>query len=434
MGLEEHVSTLLSAVIAVEFMDYSFPKKYTGCKRWLYFIAGITVYSLVLTGFGVQEKFEGVMGFVYGAAVIGYGLVALREKMGNIIFHGILWMLITIIGTYMTYGILGIMRGSELRTLVENSSKLRKFVWLSVAALKFAMGRIVIGIGRKRGEPKKTEDWLVAVAFLLMFLLAHGMFYLEIGIEDQEARYQLTILMLCGMFGLIFLIELSYRKLWKYREENLELRYQREQELSWWENIQELYQVGREVNRVRHDMGGRLDVLHSLLKKKKYEEAQGYIENLREGLSQYPELPKETGNVGLNAALLKTKQECRVKGIRFHYVILGKPERIDSMDMATLLYNLFSNGIEACAEVKGEKELSLVIREQKDETELEVENTVAYSIFKENPRLESRKPEKEQHGLGMESIRRIIEKYHGDYVCREEDENFIQVIRLKHLE
>lgn len=434
MRFEEHVSTLLSAVIAVEYMDYSFPKKYKGCKRWLYFIAGIAMYFLVLTGFGVREKFEGVMGFVYGVAVIGYGLAALRGKPGNIIFQGILWMLITIIGTYMAYGVLGIMRGSGLRTLVENSSQLRRFVWLSAAALKFAMGRIVIGISRKRGELRKTEDWLIAAAFLLMFLLAHGMFYLEIGIADQEARYRLTIFLLGGMFGLILLIEMSYRKLWKYREENLELRYQREQELSQWENIQALYQVGREVNRARHDMGGRLDVLYGLLKKQKYEEARGYIENLRDGLSGYPELPKETGNIGLNAALLKAKQECRGKGIRFHYVILGKPEQIDSMDMATLLYNLFSNGIEACDEVKGEKELSLVLREQKGETELQVENTVAYSVFKENPRMESRKPEKEQHGLGMESIRRIIEKYHGDYVCREEDENFIQVIRLMHLE
>lgn len=278
------------------------------------------------------------------------------------------------------------------------------------------------------------EDWLIEAAFLLMFLLAHGMFYLEIGIADQETRYRLTIMLLGGMFGLILLIELCYRKLWRYREENLELRYQREQELSRWENIQEFYQVGREVNRVRHDMGGRLDVLHSLLKKEKYEEAKGYIENLREGLSGYPELPKETGNIGLNAALLKAKQECGVKEIRFHYVILGKPERIDNMDMATLLYNLFSNGIEACEEVKGEKELSLVLREQKGETELEVENTVAYSVFKENPRLESRKPERDRHGLGMESIRRIIEKYHGDYVCREEEGRFIQVIRLMHLE
>lgn len=431
---QQTLSTLFSAVIAVEYMDYSFPKKYKGCKRWLYFIAGIAVYFLVLTGFGIREKFEGVMGFVYGIAVIGYGLAALRGKPGNIIFHGILWMLITIIGTYMAYGALGIVRGSGLRSLVENSSQLGRLVWLSAAALKFAMGRIVIGISRKRGEPKKTEDWLIAAAFLLMFLLAHGMFYLEIGIADQETRYQLTILLLGGMFGLILLSEVAYRKLWKYREENLELRHQREQELNQWENIQEFYQVGREINRVRHDMGGRLDVLHSLLKKEKCEEARDYIENLREGLSGYPELPKETGNIGLNAALLKAKQECKVKGIRFHYVILGKPERIDNMDMATLLYNLFSNGIEACDEVKGEKELSLVLREQKGETEIEVENTVAYSVFKENPRLESRKPEKDRHGLGMESIRRVIEKYHGDYVCREDEGSFIQVIRLMHLE
>lgn len=165
MEVKEHVSTLLSAVIAVEYMDYSFPKKYKGRKRWLYLFAGIAVYFLVLTGFGVREKFEGVIGFVYGVVIIGYGLAALKGKPGNIIYHGILWILITIIGTYMVYGILGIMRGKKLQMLVENSGQLRRFVWLSTAILKFAMGRIVIGISRKRGEPKKMEDWLVALTF-----------------------------------------------------------------------------------------------------------------------------------------------------------------------------------------------------------------------------------------------------------------------------
>ena len=82
----------------------------------------------------------------------------------------------------------------------------------------------------------------------------------------------------------------------------------------------------------------------------------------------------------------------------------------------------------------GERELSLVLTNRKGETEFQVENTIGRSVFKENPRLESRKPEKERHGLGMESIKRIIEKYHVDYVCREEEDSFVQVIRLVHLE
>ncbi len=241
-------------------------------------------------------------------------------------------------------------------------------------------------------------------------------------------------LVLGGMFGLLLLMELFHRKLWKYRRENLELLYRKEQELIQWESIQEFYQAGREINRMYHDMGSCLDVVYCLLKKEKCGEAQGYIENLREGLSKYPELPKETGNVGLNAAILKAKQECERKGIHFHYVILGRTEGIDSMDMANLLYNLFSNGIDACAEVAGERELSLVLTNRKGETEFQVENTIGRSVFKENPRLESRKPEKERHGLGMESIKRIIEKYHVDYVCREEEDSFVQVIRLVHLE
>ena len=51
-----------------------------------------------------------------------------------------------------------------------------------------------------------------------------------------------------------------------------------------------------------------------------------------------------------------------------------------------------------------------------------------------NPKMKSTKPGKERHGFGMESIRKIIELYHGEYACWEELEDhvlwFTQSIRL----
>ena len=102
-----------------------------------------------------------------------------------------------------------------------------------------------------------------------------------------------------------------------------------------------------------------------------------------------PELPQDTGNEGLNAALIKAVQECREKGIRFRYVVMGRPDRIDSMDMGTLLYNLLSNGIEACMAVETERELELVVREEDGTTEIFMENTISGSVLKNNPNLEA---------------------------------------------
>ena len=111
--------------------------------------------------------------------------------------------------------------------------------------------------------------------------------------------------------------------------------------------------------------------------------------------------------------------------------VMGRQDRIDSMDMGTLLYNLISNGIEASMEAGTGRELELVVREEEGTTEIFMENTISGSVMRDNPNLESRKPENRYHGFGMETIRGIVDKYQGCYSYREETGRFIQEINLR---
>ena len=102
--------------------------------------------------------------------------------------------------------------------------------------------------------------------------------------------------------------------------------------------------------------------------------------------------------------------KCKEEEIRFSYVIMGKPDEIDYMDMGNLIHNLLSNAIEACQKVGKAAYMELVIRAEKREIEIYLENSVIQSVLKENPNLESRKKDQEQHGFGMETIYSIIKK------------------------
>lgn len=217
--------------------------------------------------------------------------------------------------------------------------------------------------------------------------------------------------------------------------EYLKLSYKKDLEARQQKNTEDFYRMVREMNRVRHDMSGKLDVLYCLLEEENYEKARAYMEDMHRTVFRYSELPGDTGNAGVNAALIRAARECKEKGIRFHSSILGSPKNIDSMDIGVLLYNLFRNGIEACMEVQSEKKrrLELVVLERKDETELQVVNSIGHSVFLENPGLESRKKDREYHGFGMPDIFQIVQKYHGEYGCREEEDYFVQIIVLKHL-
>ena len=61
-------------------------------------------------------------------------------------------------------------------------------------------------------------------------------------------------------------------------------------------------------------------------------------------------------------------------------------------------------------------------------------NTIKESVIKENPNLETTKGDKTSHGLGMNIIKDITDKYHGDLDYYEEDDRFNVLVRLAFLE
>ena len=105
------------------------------------------------------------------------------------------------------------------------------------------------------------------------------------------------------------------------------------------------------------------------------------------------------------------------------------------MDMGNLVDNLLRNGIEACEGQDGTGQVEIVVRKENGVVEIEMENTIRESVLRNNPEMKSTKPGKERHGFGMESIRKIIDLYHGKYACWEELEEhvlwFTQSICLK---
>lgn len=50
MSMSEYMINVLASVIAVEYMEHGFKKKYEGFKRRIFFAAGCGVYFLALTG------------------------------------------------------------------------------------------------------------------------------------------------------------------------------------------------------------------------------------------------------------------------------------------------------------------------------------------------------------------------------------------------
>ncbi len=304
--------------------------------------------------------------------------------------------------------------------------------------VKFSMGKIAAVFFRKRDGVYEKENGIVAGAFVFMTLLAMGLFWLEAGNRGSSVRYMLTIGILLDEAGIIVFLVQLYQRLGRYQKEKMEAQYQQKREQERLEGLMDMYRVGREINHWRHDMQGKLDVLYRMQKSGKYAEVEAYMEKLCSGLRNYLELPQPTGNEGLDAALIKMIPKCKERGIHFCYVILGKPERIDSIVLGDILDNLLCNGMEACQNLSGPREMELVIRGRMDGLAICLENSIGESVLEKNPCFVSHKREKERHGFGMESISRIVEEYEGTYEYweekKEEDSRFCQRFYLNYIQ
>lgn len=362
------------------------------------------------------SRFEGVIGLLYGGILFLYSVVALEGKRTDFLIISLMWVIIALVSSYIMFTFLGIATGEGIGALLKNSGDLRTYSALAAAALKFSLGRIILAVYKRRNKiAVQLEDWTMAGMFFLLFVLALGMFRMESEELSQMERYSLSLQIMGVMFAITVILNMFYRILDKYRKEKLEREYLDEEQHLQAEQLNELYKIGRQANHMKHDMKMKLDTISRILEKGEYKEAELCIKRLGSEWENCLEVPTDTGNEGLNAALMKAMQRCKEKNISFHYVVFGQPVEIESMDMGSLIDNLLMNGIEACEDIGGKREVGIVIRKENGVVEIEAENTIKQSVFSTNPEMVSTKKDSHRHGFGLDTIRKIVEIYDGQY-------------------
>ncbi len=423
MNAADYAINVLASVVAVEYMHHGFEKKYAGWRSWLCFAAGCATYFLVVTGMNLLIGFEGLLSVFYGAALLVYGVLALRGSFYDKAFLSLMWILAALYGSFSVHGVLGLFTGTGVRELKEHSPNIYLAAALAAGAVKFLFGRGILWLYGKREGTRQKEDWLIAGALTLVLLTGLLMFRLELEGMTGKGRYGWLTCLLLMQFASVLFIERVHQKLGEYKDKKMEaefrLKMARESEKDRMENRRDMYRISREINHWRHDMEGRLSILYYLQKKGNYNEVEKELAKACEEFERYPELPRETGNEGLDAALMKAAAQCREEHIRFSYVVLGQPKQIDSVGMGSLMWNLLQNGIEACTALEKDREMDLIVREGALTTEIRLENSIRNSVLEDNPCLQSRKAKQDAHGFGMETIYAVVEAWDGSYVCFE---------------
>lgn len=184
-----------------------------------------------------------------------------------------------------------------------------------------------------------------------------------------------------------------------------------------------------QLQKIRHDMKNHILSVNQLFDEGKTAEAHKLLLQTVDFVSSIDfNLKSRTGNSLIDAKVASVAARCENDSINFSYNLETLPElKITLLDISALLSNLFDNAIEAS---KGCIMPKIVVKifSYKDYIYINTINSFSGETDEKKGRLLSTKPNKYEHGYGMQIIKEICEKYNGVFTWKCKDDLFISNI------
>lgn len=203
---------------------------------------------------------------------------------------------------------------------------------------------------------------------------------------------------------------------------------------AYMQSMEELYSAMKDkievTRRYRHDLAKHIQMLETMAGKAAgSQEMQEYMQYM---LDQYKLAEKKQfcSDEIVNAVCeIKTKQ-CEERRIPLAISIAEEDySGVKEIDLVGLLCNLMDNAIEENEKIEEEEKrgIELSIRKEKNQIWISVKNRV---VDCEHITFSTQKDHREEHGIGMQIIKKIAEKYHGTPVysiTREEEKLSVEL-------
>lgn len=265
------------------------------------------------------------------------------------------------------------------------------------------------------GADERANRYLLIFTGANMFVAySVTLAYERLGSEVDSLVAAFTILVLLLMTIFVYMI---YGKIW----ESIELKKQIEK-YEYQIEILRQHQKEREENeqelrRFRHDQRQKLAYLKELAEVSKSNEIIQFLkEELKEDVKSSSRL-LNTGNRVVDAMLNDKYKKAMASGLEFE-ATLDIPSQLpyEDGDLCVILGNLLDNAYEATVKVKqGRQYIKTVILFDRNSLIISVENSFEGKLkYGWDGQLLSSKEDSKNHGFGLKSVKKKVEKYGGD--------------------
>ena len=182
------------------------------------------------------------------------------------------------------------------------------------------------------------------------------------------------------------------------------------------DNMEIMRQSQEETRRQRHELRHHMLALEEMLSQNQKDRAMEYVRSLRESTAALPS-SFYCDNLVINAIVGQYLNTAKAEGIQVDTDIrTGAVLPLKDEDLCVLLTNILENALEACRAVEKKQDRFILLKISANEEHLVLtsENSTDPSVvFCEDDTIPSSKPDAQDHGYGIPTMRRIVEKQYG---------------------
>ena len=180
------------------------------------------------------------------------------------------------------------------------------------------------------------------------------------------------------------------------------------------------------IKKIQHEYKNNINTINLLLVSHKYNTLEKFMEQIFKVNNYTGELIKSSDSF-INILATYKMEEARQKNIKTSFSIntpINIP--IDEYDIAVVLNNALNNAIECCEKVpEADRYIKCSIFLKLNYLNLYFENACLEALKEKDGVLFTTKQDKVNHGIGLQNVKYVINKYHGLMEYRVKDRKFI---------
>lgn len=411
---------LIETFIMTDFITRYLGTKYDGIKKKIGFALCWIVAFVQMCIMNEITDLETVGTYIPILIYFTYALIFLKGGIGVKLWIAFLTELIAyIIALVTNLVICYIIDYSPLDMItVFNSTRIVGVIITKV--ILFYVTRNILK--NKYRYPLSKYKWLMLIFIPTISLISLGAL-MRITLYNSEIKLYVLIGMSCiviaDMVTYLFFVVMN-----KEYENTIKAKLLEQQNETLKRSISDNDAFVKEMKTLRHDIKNQLLTILQYANEGKCNSIKDYVNVLTN--NHMPNILNyiSTENAAFDAVINSKIAVCNQKNIFIEVNVKQNTEiNITETEIAILFGNLLDNAIEAAGETD-EKRITVEIQRNAEYLIILISNSIKQPVLKNNKNLETSKENKDLHGIGIKSVKNIVEKHNGMIQFYEEQNEF----------